>query len=100
MVGLDVEFLVFTFGHGLHQWDSSLEAAAAVHLSFGDLQALSVRAGRHVGRTLAGSIRRAGKLYRARSRLYRSHILQVNMRSKALAEIYRMHSFVARRCSW
>ena len=41
--------------------------------------------------------RRAGKLYRARSRLYRSQILQVNMRWnmrwKALAEIYTMHSF-------
>ena len=34
-----------------------------------------------------------GKLYRARSRLYRSQILQVNMRLKALAEIYTMHSF-------
>ena len=37
--------------------------------------------------------RRAGKLYRAQSRLYRSHILQVNIRWKALAEIYTMHSF-------
>ena len=34
-----------------------------------------------------------GKLYRARSRLYRNEILQVNMRWKALAEIYTMHSF-------
>ena len=34
-----------------------------------------------------------GKLYRARSRLYRSQILQENMRLKALAEIYTMHSF-------
>ena len=31
--------------------------------------------------------RRAGKLYKARSRLYRSQILQVNARVKALAEI-------------
>ena len=30
---------------------------------------------------------------RARSRLYRTHVLQVNMRLKALAEIYTMHSF-------
>ena len=30
----------------------------------------------------------AGKLYKARSRPYRSQILQVNMRLKALAEIY------------
>ena len=34
-----------------------------------------------------------GKPSRARSRLYRSQILQVNMRLKALAEIYTMHSF-------
>ena len=34
-----------------------------------------------------------GKLYRARSRLYRSQILQLNTRLKALAEIYTMHSF-------
>jgi len=37
--------------------------------------------------------RRAGKLYRARPRLYRRRFLQVNMRWKALAEIYTMHSF-------
>ena len=36
---------------------------------------------------------RSGKLYRARSRLYRSQILQVNIRLKALAEIYTMRSF-------
>ena len=35
----------------------------------------------------------SGKLYAARSRLYRSQILQVNMRLKALVEIYTMHSF-------
>ena len=33
------------------------------------------------------------ELYRARSRLYRSQILQLNMRLKALVEIYTMHSF-------
>ena len=40
-------------------------------------------------------MRRAGKVYKARSRLYRSQILQdlVNTRWKALAEIYTMHSF-------
>ena len=38
-------------------------------------------------------IARSGKLDRARSRLYRSLILQVNMRLKALAEIYTMHFF-------
>ena len=36
---------------------------------------------------------RSGKLDRARSRLYRNQILQVNMRLKALAEIYTMQSF-------
>ena len=35
---------------------------------------------------------RSGKLDRARSRLYRSQILQENMRWKALAEIYTLHS--------
>ena len=34
-----------------------------------------------------------GKLYRARSRLYRNEILQVNMGLKALVEIYTMHCF-------
>jgi hypothetical protein len=38
-------------------------------------------------------MRVSGKLGRARSLLYRSQILQVNMRLKALAEIYTMHSF-------
>ena len=33
------------------------------------------------------------KFWRARSRLYRSQILQVNLRLKALAEIYTMHYF-------
>ena len=36
---------------------------------------------------------RTYELIRARSRLYRSQILQVNTRWKALAEIYTMHSF-------
>ena len=35
----------------------------------------------------------SGKLDRARARLYRSQFLQENMRLKALAEIYTMHSF-------
>ena len=39
------------------------------------------------------SVARSGKLNRARSRLYRGQILQENMRLKALAEIYKMHSF-------
>ena len=41
----------------------------------------------------AAAVAGCGKLYRARSRLYRSQILQENMRLKALAEIYTMHSF-------
>ena len=41
----------------------------------------------------AATVRGIGKFYRARSRLYRSHILQENMRLKALAEIYKLHSF-------
>ena len=36
---------------------------------------------------------RTCELHRARSRLYRSKLLQENMRLKALAEIYTMHSF-------
>ena len=43
--------------------------------------------------TWAICTRRACKLNRARSQLYRSQILQENMRWKALAEIYTMHSF-------
>ena len=35
----------------------------------------------------------SAELGRAPSRLYRSHILKANMRLKALAEIYAMHSF-------
>ena len=44
-------------------------------------------------RTWGICTRRAGKLYRARSRLDRSQMLSVNMRLKALAEIYTMHFF-------
>ena len=36
---------------------------------------------------------RSGNLWRARSRLHRSQILQVKTRWKALTEIYTMHSF-------
>ena len=43
--------------------------------------------------TWAICTRRAGKLYKARSRLCRSQFLQVNTRWKALAEIYTIHSF-------
>ena len=41
----------------------------------------------------SGAVTGCGKLYRARSRLYRNEILQENMRWKTLAEIYKMHSF-------
>ena len=44
-------------------------------------------------RTWGICTRRAGKLCKARSRLYRNQILQVNTRWKALAEIYTMHAF-------
>ena len=49
--------------------------------------------GRTRGRTWGICTRRAGKLDKARSRLYRRRFLQVNTRWKALAEIYIMHSF-------
>ena len=48
------------------------------------------------GSTSACTLRRSGSdqhLRRARSRLYRSEILQENMRLKALAEIYTIHPF-------
>ena len=44
-------------------------------------------------KTWAICTRRAGKLYKARSRLYRSQIVQVNTSWKALAEIYTIHFF-------
>ena len=48
------------------------------------------------GGMCSGAARRLAKLWRARSRLYRSQILQVHMRLKAIAEIYTMHSFARR----
>ena len=53
----------------------------------------SRRAWADLGRGPGEAPGRSGKLYRARSRLYRSQNLQVNMRLRALAEIYTMHSF-------
>ena len=38
--------------------------------------------------------RRSAKLWRARSRRYRSQMLQVNMRLKALAEIFQTHIYL------
>ena len=43
--------------------------------------------------TGGNELARSGKLDRAPSRLYRGQFLQENMRLKALAEIYTMHSF-------
>ena len=43
-------------------------------------------------------IARSGKIHRARSRPYRGQILQVNMRWKALAEIYAMPAFAPWKC--
>ena len=40
--------------------------------------------------------RRAGKLYKARSRLYRSQILQVNTCWKALDEIHKIYILLQR----
>ena len=55
------------------------------------MQLLSV--GHHAKITWGICTRRAGKLYKPRSPLYRSQNLQKHMRWKALAEIYTMHSF-------
>ena len=44
-------------------------------------------------RTSGICTRRTGRLYKARPRLYRIQIFQINTRWKALAEIYTMHSF-------
>ena len=46
--------------------------------------------------TWAICTRRAGKLYKARSRLYRSQSLQVNTRWKALDEIYKIYVLLHR----
>ena len=47
----------------------------------------------HSALTAGYAGRREDELSRARSRLYRSHILQASMRLKALAEIYKLHAF-------
>ena len=61
------------------------------------LQELARNSARLLPRPLSATwgfcTRRAGKLYKVRSRLYRSQILQVHTRWKDLAEIYTMHSF-------
>ena len=46
-----------------------------------------------LGLAKLGKLADFANFWQARSRLYRNEILQVNMRSKALAEIYTMHSF-------
>ena len=55
--------------------------------------AAGCRAARRISIADYGCTARSGKRYRARFRLYRSQILQLNMRLKALAEIYTVHSF-------
>ena len=58
---------------------------------------------RHVHLRRAGgrqAISSSGSFFRARSRLYRSQILQVNMRWEALAEIYAMPAFAPWKCIW
>ena len=45
------------------------------------------------GGAIVGDREGSGKLDWARSRLYRGQILQENMRLKAFADIYTMHSF-------
>ena len=74
-------------GHG-----AAFECFVASHRQMAHGAPGPLSAGRS-GRTWAICTRRAGNLYNARSRLYRSQLLQVNMRWKALAEIYIMHSF-------
>ena len=67
-----------------------LKEKAALHVRCTRIrQDRGVRLGESRGR----SPPKASKLDRARSRLYRGQILQVNMRLKALVEIYTMHSF-------
>ena len=54
---------------------------------------MQIDTGKHIEKmwyTWGICTRRAGKLYKARSRLCRSQILQVNTRLKALAEIYQI----------
>ena len=51
--------------------------------AYGQVRYVAGRAGCCIGRS--------GKLYKARSRLYRNQILQVIMRLKALVEIYTKH---------
>ena len=62
------------------EWTEA-QCTAEVHCASGELA------------RLAWCTARSGKLYRARSWLYRGRILQENMRLKALVEIYAMHSF-------
>ena len=59
-----------------------------LRLRYPAVRAPGYAAAAYVGLAVTG----CGKLYRARSRLYRNENLQVNMRLKALAEIYTMHS--------
>ena len=68
--------------------------SAALYLA----ERVRVRSSLHVVAAAAVSRIFNGKFYRARSRFHRNEILLENMRLKALAEIYTMHSF-AQRCN-
>ena len=73
--------------------ESEITAILAMFLASTIISSILQRVTKRMTRTWGICTRRAGKLYKARSRLYRSQLLQVNMRWKALAEIYTMHSF-------
>ena len=70
--------------------DAGFPGGPPAEAARGGAGARARRPGRH---GTAGDVAGCGKLYKARSRLYRSQNLEVNMRLKALAEIYTMHSF-------
>ena len=72
--------------------------SGSIHLSFvGIFLYIFIGPRRRAGRLPPGRRWAApgcrARRFRARSRLYRHEILQENVRLKALAEIYTMHSF-------
>ena len=72
---------------------SGVTATLATCLASTIISSILQRVTKRMTRTWGICTRRAGKLYKARSRLHRSQLLQVNTRWKALAEIYTIHSF-------
>ena len=80
------------YSQGLHEGARLVDALRRHRLAAGARQG-GVQPQRGGGDLRPRLVTGCGKLDRARSRLYRSQILQVNMRLKALAEIYTMHSF-------